>query len=152
MRSATAADLDYWMAAGANDGANDGESDARNGYSADSKPDAQSLEGVAAYAHESFNIAYEAAYESTFERVKQSLWDDGRAQLEGASAGAKQAKLHYPTYDNDASDSHDRDDLLDWVFQVDPTLGAGLDSHAAVQAFDRAYRDAYHQSFNACED
>jgi hypothetical protein len=73
-----------------------------------------------------------------------------RARIEGASAGKTQAESDHPTYDNNVADAYGvRDLLIAWIETVlEPTSNDDARDHEFVEAFDRSYRDTYHETFN----
>lgn len=97
-----------------------------------------------------YGDAYEDAYKTCYAEALSRLWSVERASSVGAEAGAKKATTDFSNYQNNPNEAPEGVAIVAWVEQMFPDE-TQPESHEVVRAFDRAYRDAYHNTFN-CMD
>lgn len=128
-------------------GAEAGKADAGNGYDQDPSFAWADHADVPPDHMDDYIEAFREAYDAAYEATKAAAWWMERAVEEGLNAGKAQATRDRPDYDNDVGDAGIRIELVRWVEAVEPDRLCPED-HDFVAAFDRAYRDAYHNTYN----
>lgn len=146
----------YWTLRGTQAGAIAGGDDFDNEYECDDQFADMMPEGLT--ESEEARIAFVTAYSNAYNEAYQAkaaaeatqAWTVARAEKTGAERGNYHARNDYPHYDNTVDDEN-RELLIEWIGITEQDL-ASVEDHPFVLAFDRAARDAYHETFNRLQD
>lgn len=142
-----------WSREGYKRGYDSGASDFKNGYEFEPSmsgtfPDDLTQEDRPVFC-KGFVEGYEVGYRFAQD---EAAWSLDRAETEGKTAGVKQAKRDHPHYDNNVyDDCEPREDLIGWIGETFPDV-VDVEEHELVVTFDKAARNAYHETFNALDE
>ena len=144
-------DVEWWAATGFADGEIDGKKDATLGYGANWQSDFTfHPDAIELHEREWYQEGYEDGYKAGYGSV---IWSLDAATQKGREHGEMKADVDFPHYAPSAKKHKNKQrlELLDYLRSLQDYSGA-LSEHPTLVAYDRAFRDTYHEHFNLLAD